>query len=215
LKWQGWGYRDSRFFLNSNGLIEFSGSRYHLSGHVLPRLKDWMSGKLNANIENYSPGVQQPNPDYIPVPILNQAFIADFQSILGSTVQYSSDMHDRLFHGHGHTLEEIWKLRTGGKFDRLPDWIIWPRGHADVEKLVSLATKHNVCLIPFGGGTSVTWALLCPSNEHRMIVSVDTSQMNNILYLDEKNLTARIQSGIIGQDLERELGKKGMVVFIW
>jgi alkyldihydroxyacetonephosphate synthase len=42
-----------------------------------------------------------------------------------------------------------------------------------------------------------------------MIVSVDTSQMNKILYLDEKNLTARIQSGIIGQDLERELGKKG------
>jgi alkyldihydroxyacetonephosphate synthase len=33
--------------------------------------------------------------------------------------------------------------------------------------------------------------------------------MNKILYLDEKNLTARIQSGIIGQDLERELGKKG------
>ncbi len=27
------------------------------------------------------------------------------------------------------------------------------------------------------GGTSVTWALLCPTNEKRMIVSLDTSQL--------------------------------------
>jgi alkyldihydroxyacetonephosphate synthase len=169
-----------------------------------------MFNKLNSSIDNYSPSVQEPNPDYIPEPILNNSFINDFQSVLGSTVQYSSDMNDRLFHGHGHTLEEIWKLRNGGKFDRLPDWVVWPHSHSDIEKIVRLAVKHNICLIPFGGGTSVTWALLCPANEKRMIVSVDTSQMNKILYLDEKNLTARIQSGIIGQDLERELGKKGI-----
>ncbi|CAF3754184.1 unnamed protein product [Rotaria socialis] len=209
LKWQGWGYRDSRFFINSNGLIEFSGSRYLLSGHVLPRLKDWMFNKLNSSIDNYSPCVQEPNPDFIADPILNNEFISDFQSTLGTTIQYSVDKNDRLFHGHGHTLEEIWKLRHGGKFDRLPDWVVWPKQHSDVEKIVRLATKHDICLIPFGGGTSVTWALICPTNEKRMIVSVDTSQMNKILYLDEKNLTARIQSGIIGQDLERELGKKG------
>ena len=168
-----------------------------------------MFGKLHANIDYYSPSVQEPNPNYIPELILNNSFITDFQSIFRSTVQYSTDMNDRLFHGHGHTLEEIWKLRNGGEFDRLPDWVVWPRDHNDVEKLVRLATQHNVCLIPFGGGTSVTWALLCPANEKRMIISIDTSQMNKILYLDEKNLTARIQSGIIGQDLERELAKRG------
>ena len=168
-----------------------------------------MFNKLNASIDNYSPSAQEPNPDYIPEPNLNISFIRDFESAFGSVIRHSSDMHDRLFHGHGHTLEEIWKLRNGGKFERLPDWIVWPRNHNDVEKIVCLATKHNVCLIPFGGGTSVTWALLCPANEKRMIVSVDTSQMNKILYLDEKNLTARIQSGIIGQDLERELAKRG------
>ena len=172
-----------------------------------------MFSKLSATVDHYTPSMAEPNPATIPDAILNHAFILDFQSVLGSSIQQSSDMNDRLFHGHGHTLEEIWKLRTGGKFDRLPDWVVWPRMHSDVEKIVRLAVKHNVCLIPFGGGTSVTWALLCPTNEKRMIVSVDTSQMNKILYLDEKNLTARIQSGIIGQDLERELGKKGSVRF--
>lgn len=66
--------------------------------------------------------------------------------------------------------------------------------------MVNLSTKHNVTIIPYGGvlfkilafnfylvdkivhfkgGTSVTWALMCPKNETRMIISLDTSQLVN------------------------------------
>lgn len=45
----------------------------------------------------------------------------------------------------------------------------------DVETIVKMACQHNVAIIPYGGGTSVTWALMCPTNEGRMIVSLDTS----------------------------------------
>ena len=27
LKWNGWGYRDSHFFVNNNGLAQFNGKR--------------------------------------------------------------------------------------------------------------------------------------------------------------------------------------------
>ena len=46
-------------------------------------------------------------------------------------------------------------------------------------------------------------ALECPEEEKRVIVSVDTSEMDQILWVDEENLTAHVQCGIIGQDLER------------
>lgn len=42
---------------------------------------------------------------------------------------------------------------------------------------MSFATKHNVAVIPFGGGTNVTGAVECSSTEQRMIVSLDCSQM--------------------------------------
>ena len=42
---------------------------------------------------------------------------------------------------------------------------------------MELASRHQVVLIPFGGGTSVSGALLCPEEESRMIISLDTSQM--------------------------------------
>ena len=44
---------------------------------------------------------------------------------------------------------------------------------------MSLAVKHNVCVIPFGGGTNVSGALECPEEERRTIVSLDMTQMVN------------------------------------
>ena len=42
-----------------------------------------------------------------------------------------------------------------------------------------------------------------------MIVSLDMSQMHKILWVNADNLTACVETGIIGQDLERNLKKMG------
>lgn len=49
----------------------------------------------------------------------------------------------------------------------------------------------------------------CPVNERRTIMSLDTSQMNRLLWIDRENLLVCCESGIIGQDLERELRLRG------
>ena len=48
-------------------------------------------------------------------------------------------------------------------------------------------------------------ALECPPGERRAIVSLDMTEMDRILWIDEENLTAHIEAGIIGQDLERQV----------
>ena len=68
---------------------------------------------------------------------------------------------------------------------------------------MKLANKHDVCLIPFGGGTNVTHALLLNHYEKRMIVSVDMTRMNKVLWVDKRNMMACIQAGIAGEELER------------
>jgi alkyldihydroxyacetonephosphate synthase len=47
-------------------------------------------------------------------------------------------------------------------------------------------------------------------SEKRMVVSVDMSRMNKIKWVDKVNMMACIESGIIGQDLERELKNYGV-----
>ncbi len=43
------------------------------------------------------------------------------------------------------------------------------------ENLVELAVKHNVVLIPFGGGTNVTHALSPPDEEKRLFILLPCS----------------------------------------
>ncbi|KAJ1471318.1 hypothetical protein T484DRAFT_1844551 [Baffinella frigidus] len=38
--------------------------------------------------------------------------------------------------------------------------MVWPGSHEHVEAIVKLANEHNVVVIPFGGGTSVSGALV-------------------------------------------------------
>ncbi len=142
----------------------------------------------------------------MPKPLINDSFMNELQK---TAISYSDDASDRLFRSHGHTLHEIFTLRAD-KFSRVPDLVVWPKCHEEVVALVKLATDHNVAIIPFGGGTSVSGALQCPENETRMILSLDTSQMNRILWIDHQNLTAHIEAGIFGQDLERELAKHSL-----
>jgi alkyldihydroxyacetonephosphate synthase len=75
---------------------------------------------------------------------------------------------------------------------------------------VQLANKHDVVLIPYGGGTNVTKSLMLSTKEKRMIVSLDMARMNKIKWVDKVNMIACIESGIIGTDLERELKNYGV-----
>uniref|UniRef100_A0A673AZ19 Alkylglycerone-phosphate synthase n=1 Tax=Sphaeramia orbicularis TaxID=375764 RepID=A0A673AZ19_9TELE len=203
MKWNGWGYVDSKFQFNKKGQAEFTGKRYRLSGMVMPALKEWFESTFGASLQHKTPAI--PNSSAVQPPILNEAFVEDLKS---TGIPFSQDAEDRVFRAHGHCLHEIFALREG-KVGRVPDMVVWPSNHNDVVKIVELACKHNVCLIPYGGGTSVSSALECPPEETRTIVSVDTSQMNRILWIDEKNLTAHVEAGIVGQELERLLNESG------
>eukprot|EP01137_Pigoraptor_chileana_P019586 Opistho-2@80798 len=203
LKWNGWGYADSKFQLNSNGQVELTGTRYSLGGQELPHLREWMEHVCDVRLDQRS---ESGPPPTVPEPIRNEGFIRE---ISGELKLISFDSQDRLFRSHGHTCYEIFALRNG-VVGRVPDVVVWPTSHAQVEVLMAAATRHNVCVIPFGGGTSVSRAVECPANEKRMIVSLDTTEMCNILWIDKESLMARVEAGIIGQDLERRLAAEGL-----
>uniref|UniRef100_A0A3Q2HGD7 Alkylglycerone-phosphate synthase n=1 Tax=Equus caballus TaxID=9796 RepID=A0A3Q2HGD7_HORSE len=205
MKWNGWGYNDSKFFFNKKGQIELSGKRYPLSGMSLPTFKEWIQNTLGVRVEHKSTSKASLNPSDTPPSIVNEDFLHDLKE---TNISYSQEADDRVFRAHGHCLHEIFLLREG-MFQRIPDIVLWPTCHDDVVKIVNLACKYNLCIIPIGGGTSVSYALMCPADETRTIISLDTSQMNRILWVDENNLTVHVEAGITGQELERQLKESG------
>ncbi|XP_048201142.1 alkyldihydroxyacetonephosphate synthase, peroxisomal [Perognathus longimembris pacificus] len=205
MKWNGWGYNDSKFFLNKKGQIELAGKRYPLSGMVLPSFKEWVQTNLGVHWEHRSTSKASLNPSDVPPSNVNEDFLHELKEL---NISYSQEADDRVFRAHGHCLHEMFLLREG-MFERIPDIVVWPMCHDDVVKIVNLACKYNLCIIPIGGGTSVSYGLMCPADETRTIISLDTSQMNRILWVDENNLTAHVEAGITGQELERQLKESG------
>jgi alkyldihydroxyacetonephosphate synthase len=203
-----WGYTDTRFEFDGPGSIRVTGSRYPLAGYNLPGFIPFGEEVLGQPLrpqDMVEPKQDQP----VPEPKLDQAFVDAVKGRLEEG-QISLEKRDRLVHSHGQlSVDEIYKLLYGDSLARIVDIVLYPQSEADVRAIVELGIEHDVCLVPYGGGTNVSGALTCPPAEQRTIVSIDMRRMARILWLDEENLQACIEAGISGKQLEKELDAKG------
>ncbi|WKY03083.1 hypothetical protein Q1695_016407 [Nippostrongylus brasiliensis] len=204
VKWNGWGYADSYFKLDKNGNVTMTGDKYDISGQIMPHFRPWFEERLGVFLGYQTPS-QTLNDVAIPAPVENDEI---FEELLRANISFSNAPLKRLMRGHGHTAHDMVNLRHR-KFPRLPDLVVWPRTEQDVMKVIQLAMSTNCAIIPIGGGTSVSNALECPEYEERLVISLDMSLMDKIIWIDKENLTCRAQAGIIGQSLERQLNEKG------
>jgi alkyldihydroxyacetonephosphate synthase len=204
-----WGFRDTHFEVNDNGNATIRGNRYELSGKELPRLLPWISEVLECKIS--AEDINRPHyPTAIPDSQISAAFFSELQTFL-SPSQLERDAEIRLRHGHGHTQEEMYSIKYG-RIARVPDLVVYPESVAQVVHLVEASKKHDVSLIPYGGGTNVTDALRCNPDEKRTIVSVDMHRMNRILWVDRENMMASIEAGAVGSNIMAELKKHGVTM---
>ena len=204
-----WGFRDTAFRLRDDGVVELTGTRYPLCGEELADLLGWVHEKIHPAVR---PDDCNPSryPPHIPAAKSHPAFEDELSKILGEAA-ISRDPEVRLRHGHGHTQEEMYAIKYE-TLERVPDLVCFPTEHEQVVALVEAALRHDVCLVPYGGGTNVTDALRCPANEPRPIVSVDLSRMNRILWIDPENRMACIEAGAVGRQLHEQLAEHGFTL---
>ena len=206
-----WGFKDSSFIINDDNTVTFTGKRYEgISGERLPYLIPFVSKVLNTDIKK-EPYFKEIEKKYITERKINQDFVNDIESCFNDD-QISFSDEERVLHSHGqNSPDEVFKVLYD-KLEKFTDIVVYVENEEDVINLIEKAKKHNVCLVPYGGGTNVTNALQLPENEERMIVSVDTRRLNKIISIDTKNLLIEVEAGITGKHLEEELQKKGFTV---
>ncbi len=202
-----WGYKDTEFVTLPNGVTSVTGSRYAISGTQMPGFLPFVEEMLDIKLDLADVKPERADKPVTP-PNINQPFM-DALSAAFNESQISLDDKVRLLHSHGQTTaDEVYKVLYD-ELERVCDLVVFPESEEDVATLIRLALAHNVCLVPYGGGTSVSCALQLPASETRMIVVVDMRRMNQILWIDKENYRACVQAGIIGGRLEAELAKEG------
>ena len=146
----------------------------------------------------------------LPCPRRCEAFLAAVAAALAPD-QISFDEDDRLGHAYGRSFRDVQRLRAG-KIDYVPDVVLLPSAHEQVEAIVAAAAAHRVVLIPFGGGTNIVGALEPQQRDDRMAASVDLRRMGRLLELDELSQTATFEAGVFGPDIERQLSQRGFAL---
>lgn len=88
----------------------------------------------------------------------------------------------------------------------LPDLVARPSCTAQIQEIVKLANEYLFPLVPRGAGTGLSGGSLPVAGG----VVVDLTRMNKILEIDEENLVAVVEPGVITYKIQEEVEEKGL-----
>ncbi|MBW3112131.1 MULTISPECIES: glycolate oxidase subunit GlcD [Bacillaceae] len=91
-------------------------------------------------------------------------------------------------------------------YQSMPDAVIVPRSTNEVAEIVKICHEHGIPIVPRGSGTNLC-AGTCPTEGGLVLLF---THMNNILELDEENLTITVQPGVVTLDLIHAVEAKGL-----
>jgi alkyldihydroxyacetonephosphate synthase len=191
MKWWGWGREEISF-----------------SHEDKPGLAPFIRDKLALDVTQPSTTSAV---DFDALGLADPVLPAELRSALTSAVgaeHVSTDRLDRVVHARGKSLSDLVRQRRGD-FPRLPDVVVAPGDEGQVAAVVREALRADAVVIPFGGGSSISGSLEAPAGEPRTVVSVDLRRLDQVLSVDRTSRLARVQAGVFGPDLERQLNELG------
>lgn len=98
--------------------------------------------------------------------------------------------------------------RTRKRELKKPDCVAYPAKISEISEILKIANCRRIPVVPFGGGSGVLGA----ANSEYGGIAIDMMRMDKLVAIDEMNLTAAFQAGILGTELEKELNAKGFTL---
>jgi alkyldihydroxyacetonephosphate synthase len=125
----------------------------------------------------------------------------------------ANDPHARARHALGSSYIDV-VAGFRGRFEHPPDLVARPRHEAELEGLLEWCSGQSVAAIPYGGGTSVVGGVTPDVDPTRYngAVSIDLSEFDRVLEVDQVSRAALIQAGATGPGLEGQLGEHGLTL---
>ena len=94
-----------------------------------------------------------------------------------------------------------------GTFEQhLPDAVVLPETNEEVSAVVRIASQYDVPIVPRGMSSGLAGG----SIPVRGGIVMSLTRMNHILEIDEENMTATVEAGVVTADLQAEVEKLGL-----
>jgi D-lactate dehydrogenase (cytochrome) len=90
--------------------------------------------------------------------------------------------------------------------NRDPDGVVFARTTDEVAEVVRICARHKVPIVPFGAGTSLEGHVVAIEGG----VSIDMTQMNQVLKVNAEDLDCTVQAGVTRKQLNGHLRDTGL-----
>lgn len=124
----------------------------------------------------------------------DQSVLAELKALLGDRVSTSAAVREH----HGKD-ESYFPYAP-------PDVVVFVGSTEEVRDVVNICRRHRVPMIPYGVGTSLEGHILAVQGG----VSIDLSQMNQVLAVHEADLDAVVQAGVTRKQLNEHIKHTGL-----
>jgi FAD/FMN-containing dehydrogenase len=126
-----------------------------------------------------------------------KAALAELRAFLGDRATDSAV--------HRMAYSRDWSPRDKDMTD-LPDIVVVPHNTDEVVKVVDVALRHELPVVPFAGGTGMGGGVVAWKGG----IMVETKGMNKVLEIDPDNMSVTVQTGITIWELNEHLAPHGL-----
>lgn len=131
-------------------------------------------------------------------------------AVVGAEHVLTDDASRRL-RTRGKSTPDLLRARRGDLSDA-PDAVVRPGSHEEVLALLALASRERIAVVPFGGGTAVTGGLVAARDGFAGVIALDLGRMNALVSVDRESMTATLEPGMAGPEVEAALGDHGLML---
>ena len=125
---------------------------------------------------------------------IDEGLISELKAFLGKRVSTSAAVREQHSHDESYHTPQA------------PDAVVFPRTTEEVSEIVKTCARRKVPVIPFGTGTSLEGHVIALHGG----VSIDTSEMKEILSVNPEDMDATVQAGVTRIQLNTHLRDTGL-----
>ncbi len=126
--------------------------------------------------------------------MLNQAILDQLKTICG-TQHVTTEKADLICYSYDATQRQF-----------LPDVVVHPANSSEISAIMKLANDYKVPVFPRGAGSGFTGGSLPTSGG----IVMGLSRLDRIIEIDEENLVATVEPGVVTEDFQKAVEKVGL-----
>jgi alkyldihydroxyacetonephosphate synthase len=175
------------------------------AAHLPSKALCWLTERIGRTVAS----APQPDP-VVPESRLVEAAHADLLALLGEDHVLSSPA-ERLGRASGLSYLDLLRWRVPGEFP-VPDAVVLPADPEQVQQVLDLCVRHDIGVVPFGGGTSVVGGVSALRGVKAAVITLDLARLDKLVSVDAVSRIAVLQAGVRGPDAERLLSEHGFTL---